>query len=117
MGVEEKFEDVSCYHVFREYISIATQLSKEALLLQVGLLFEKSSKEGPNYEVLKRSLFQCMGSIYGCCFLFYSLYALKGSQWMFVGSFVPFWMVSLKKPWKAVIFSDRVYDSRVVGQS
>jgi ribonuclease HI len=46
LEVKEKFEDISFSHVFREFNSIADQLSKEALLLQEGLLYEQEFRGG-----------------------------------------------------------------------
>jgi hypothetical protein len=46
LEVKEKFKDISFSYVFREFNSIANQLSKEAILLQEGLLYEQEFRGG-----------------------------------------------------------------------
>jgi hypothetical protein len=57
LEAKEKFEDISFSRVFREFNSIADQLSKEALLLQQGLLDEQEFRGGALISASEWTLF------------------------------------------------------------
>jgi hypothetical protein len=56
LQVKESYETLYFSHTYREINSMANQLSKEALLLQKGTLYEQEFKEG-NQVVVENVLF------------------------------------------------------------
>jgi ribonuclease HI len=54
---KKKFEDIYFSHIYEEFNSLADQLSKEALLMQEGLLTEHEFMEGSQVSASERFLF------------------------------------------------------------